>query len=484
LKSGELPETERERVTRLQIAARSLLHLIDDILEFSKLQSGTLAVRDEVVEPASIVAEAIEFVRQDADLKDLPIEAHLQDGLPTWVRSDGDRMRQILINLLTNAVKFTPSGRVFVQCAHGADEELVLTVADTGVGIPAERLETIFLPYERIGKVRASGTGLGLTIVRTIVDSLGGKIGVESEEGVGTRVTVRLPAPTVKVDFVPSPREEPEETYSPTVSVAPVLIVEDVPMNAEVVRAFLEQAGCASIVASNGVEAIEACRQEKFSAILMDVEMPVMGGLDATRVIRGKEGPPENRDVPIIALTAFASRADSAACLGAGMNDYLMKPVDRVVLYRALEKWGVLTSVPQDEVEATRSKDKAPDFEPNRLSDLRRAVTATRFREIVTESRQAVVDFVDAVARTPRNSQVNKILLHKLVSTAGNIGLVGLSERARELEAKIADQTLLDEHDGEALKEMCEVGAALLDGYLDGPNDAMMAIGVANARGL
>jgi len=246
---------------------------------------------------------------------------------------------------VSNAIKFTEAGRIEVS-VHAADGRIHYAVADTGIGIPPEKLDTVFEEFSQADSSttrKYGGAGLGLAITERLVRLMGGELRVESEIGVGSTFSFSVPAEGAMVGKDPAARITAAVLAAPAVTPQPgtirVLLAEDNRINQAVSKRMLARAGCEAVVAADGQQVVDLFNAQSFDLILMDVQMPVMDGLEATGAIRRREGEMQLRPVPIIALTANASEADRRTCLAAGMNDFLAKPVKMAGLTAAIERW-------------------------------------------------------------------------------------------------------------------------------------------------
>jgi signal transduction histidine kinase/HPt (histidine-containing phosphotransfer) domain-containing protein len=342
-------DTRLAEDTRIQIRhafanAKSLLQIINDLLDFSKIEAGKLVLESIDFALADAVRDALAVLEQSAAGKSLGLVLELDPALPDQVRGDPTRLRQILINLVGNALKFTVKGEVRVavrmqEQLDGGRSMIGFSVRDTGIGIPAEAMPRLFNKFEQADvstSRRFGGTGLGLAICRQLVESMGGSIGVTSTPGAGADFTFVLP---LAAGFAPVVRHQGErQLHSHALR---VLCAEDFLTNQIVIKAMLEDFGHRVDVVDNGVEAVAAAARQPYDLILMDGRMPEMDGLAATRMIRNggaAEAPTCDREVSIVALTADASREDMGVYLAAGMNDVLIKPVDEMLLHRQLSK--------------------------------------------------------------------------------------------------------------------------------------------------
>jgi PAS domain S-box-containing protein len=335
---GAVEDRQRAALRRVDESGRHLLALITDILDLAKIQADKVELELSPVDLESLVRASLRLVQEAARRKGLRVSSELPFAAPT-VLLDERRMKQVLTNLLSNAVKFTPEGgAIGVQVAVGADgETLSFAVWDCGIGIERAHVGRLFQPFVQLDSSLArehAGTGLGLALVRRIVDLHGGSVGLESEPGKGSRFTVTVPlraaAGAAGEVRPPSPVCPP-----PAASRRRVLVAEDDDNNASLVVDVLETSGYEVHVARSGAEAVALARTVRPDVVLMDLQMPVMDGIAATRAIRG-DAHAEVRRVPIIALTALAMPGDRELCLGAGADDYLCKPVGARRLVRAI----------------------------------------------------------------------------------------------------------------------------------------------------
>ena len=344
LLNTELSEQQRDYLGKTRQAARNLLGIIDDILDFSKIESGKFDVE---AAPFSL-ADMLDGIRDVGGVraaeKGIRLSVAASPDMPGELVGDALRVSQVLINLVSNAVKFTERGEVAVSVSprHRREDSLLalFEVRDTGIGMSREEVARIFRPFAQTDTSitrRYGGTGLGLVICKELVEMMGGKISVSSEPGRGSvfsfELLFRLP------DAVLPAVARPEGGSAPAVRLPGrrVLLVEDNAINQEVATAILAEAGVEVGIAANGADAVREAAANRYDLILMDVQMPLMDGLEATRRIRALPGLPA--DLPIIAVTAHAMRGDWEKSLAAGMNDHLTKPIDPRRLFAVLERW-------------------------------------------------------------------------------------------------------------------------------------------------
>ncbi len=340
---GSLDTLQRERLHKLDKASSHLLQTINDVLDISKIESGKLVLDSAPVHLPLIVANLTSMLQEKMDEKGLRFTLDLPAGLPP-LQGDATRLQQALLNYLSNAVKFTQSGEVALQVEVLAQEaercQLRFTVRDTGPGIAPENLARLFLPFEQADNSttrRFGGTGLGLAIVRHIALAMGGDSGASSQLGAGSQFWFTCWLTIAHQTAVTAPAAAQQEARLRTLTAGRrVLLAEDEPINREIVCSLLDDVGLVVDTAENGAEALAAASRQHYDLILMDMQMPVMDGLTATRRILALPG---YAQVPIIATTANAFVEDQHACLAAGMVEVLTKPLDVELLYASLCRW-------------------------------------------------------------------------------------------------------------------------------------------------
>ncbi|WP_428569621.1 MAG: response regulator [Solidesulfovibrio sp. DCME] len=342
----ELSAKQREYLEMARHSARSLLTVLNDIVDYARIEVGALELAQLPFDLHDTVEEAVSVFRPLAAKKGLALEYRLLGDLPRALVGDASRLRQILINLVGNAVKFTDSGSVILAVSAGeagpaGRTQLRFAVRDTGIGIPRDKIKAIFDSFTQADVSparRYQGAGLGLAIVRHLVEMQGGHYGVESEEGQGSVFSFVL-------DFALPAEAQPETAVARPAPQAPpatrpltVLLAEDNPINQIYAQELLEADGHGVVVAHTGRRALEWLRRRHFDVVLMDIQMPEMDGLEATRAIRSDQSGDFDPDIPIVALTAHALKGDREAFLRAGMNEYLSKPVSPESLAAALAR--------------------------------------------------------------------------------------------------------------------------------------------------
>lgn len=333
-----LDPEQRNRLEIAFTAGQSLLGLLNDILDISKVEAGKLSLENIPFSVKNLIQECAALHAQQANTKKIELHMDIDPELPDMFLGDPTRTRQVLNNLLSNAIKFTEEGSVRIHAARFGGN-LRIDVMDTGIGMSKEGLHRIFSPFSQADTDTTrlyGGTGLGLALCRQLVEQMHGQILVDSEIGQGTHFTVTLPLP-VYAQSAQQPAE-PTPTIDTTTPVASlnILLVEDNQVNQLVASSLLKKLGHSVDLANNGKLALEALEEKHYDIVLMDCQMPVMDGYEATRIIREN---PKWQTLPVIAVTANVMQGDRENCLASGMNDYITKPYNRNDLKTAIERW-------------------------------------------------------------------------------------------------------------------------------------------------
>ncbi len=341
----QLDTEQQEFATAIRDSGASLLAIVNDILDFSKIEAGKLTLESTAFEPVAILKEVMHLIAETAQRKSLSVIFESDPNVPAWVSGDPVRLKQILLNLLSNAVKFTESGGVTIlasrlQATRSNGVLLRFAIADTGIGIPYNVQTQLFQPFQQAEECTArkyGGTGLGLAISKRLVELMGGKIGIESVPGKGSTFWF-----TADLNLAKGPAESARQA-----SVRPaapksqhrgtILVAEDNPINRKVALSLLSHLGYDVEIVTNGAEAVERLRERRYDVVLMDCQMPVMDGFEATKAIRDLQA--AGARTPIIAVTANALTGERERCLAADMDDYLSKPVSREALDTAIQRW-------------------------------------------------------------------------------------------------------------------------------------------------
>ncbi|HZO51585.1 MAG TPA: ATP-binding protein [Bryobacteraceae bacterium] len=337
LKETPLNEEQVGMMAVMRSSGEALMGIVDDILDLSKIEAGAMQLERMPFSPPPMIEQLNHVFALQASVKGITFEAGIAKGVPDWVEGDGNRVRQILTNLLSNALKFTSEGSVRLVVERGEHDLTSFRVSDTGIGIPADKLDVIFEVFtqaESSTTRRYGGTGLGLAICHRLAKAMGGRITVKSEASGGSEFTLLLPLPAcgapAKGLGEAKQAKLPEELH--------VLVVEDSAINRLVAASLLKNLGCEVSLACDGEQGVASARRVAYDLILMDCHMPHVDGYEATRMIRAFPSPHAN--TPIVALTASALPEDRQRCLDAGMDGYLAKPIRIEELRAVVEKAG------------------------------------------------------------------------------------------------------------------------------------------------
>ncbi len=427
LLNSDIGAEQRHHAQLIVDSGRAMMRLLNDILDLSKIEAGQMQVSPEAIDLRHALRNCAKLIQPAASQKELPLVVRIDEALPVCVLLDGLRLRQITLNLLGNAVKFTQQGSICLSAAivaDGAGQAFEVKVEDTGIGIPAHRQAAVFEQFTQAEQSTASrfgGTGLGLAISRQLAALMGGSLELASREGVGTTFTLRLPLIEATSHATTSGTREAE-----TVPARPlrVLVAEDHDVNQALMTAMLGRLGHEAVIAANGLQALQAAVKADqsgagFDLVLMDMQMPVMDGLEAARKIRAA-GIAAAR-LPILALTANAYADDVTACLAAGMQAHLTKPVQLADLAAAIQAW---TAAARGTVVAAPAFSISPALQAK--FDARKAELAT-FARGLTASDQLDEDAVAQLAS----------LLHKLAGSAAMFNERDLGARASALETQL-----------------------------------------------
>lgn len=446
----ELNPTQRRYAKTIHSSGQALLEIINDVLDFSKIEAGCLELERTDFDPREIVKSVVEMLVERAQRKGLKLICQIVSGVPPVTRGDPHRLRQVLVNLVGNAIKFTERGEVMVnlelESDTGAAVVLRGTVRDTGIGIEPKVQALLFQAFSQADSSHArrfGGTGLGLAITRQLVELMGGTIGVDSTPGQGSTFsfTVAL-APSDRV-LVACGRINAQAPASPPNSATPrqgihVLLVEDNPVNQQVTLCMLENSGYRIDVVENGRQALQALSAAHYDLVLMDCQMPEMDGFEATRQWRVLEQSRGSNRIPIVAVTANALYGDREACLASGMDDFLSKPFTQQALATMLQRWTPTAPVSESE-SVVESKPVAAVLDPAALEAIRALQTPCKpdfLAQIIGVYLNNAQQLVGAI-ETAYIADQREILLrsaHTLKSSSANIGALDFAARCREIE--------------------------------------------------
>jgi len=424
-------EERRRYLNFARDAGRALLTQVNDLLDMAKIEAGKIELESIDFDLSLLIDGSINMVRTQAQARGLYIGSEISADLPRWVRGDPARLRQILFNLLSNAVKFTEQGSIEVSARPVGAQMMEIAVADSGVGIPHDKLEAIFGKFNQadISITRKfGGTGLGLAICRSLVRLMGGEITVESMLGRGSifRLTVPLHAGAAAPDVAKPLRGA---------RTGRILVVEDQEANAVLAKALLEDMGHRVELAANGRAALDRLLQQSFDVVLMDLEMPVMGGLEATRRIRAMAEP--MRNTPIIAMSASASPSDIARCKAAGMDEHVAKPVAREALMRAFDRW-----IPERRAKQRNAGDSLPG---SPISKLVAMVGHSAAMEIAAAYEAALVKRLELFRAQHLDLPAIRTEVHNLVGISATLGFDELTDVARQVDEQFRQGRPIEE---------------------------------------
>ena len=451
---------QADKLEKIGEAAEHLLSIINDILDLSKIEAGKLALEQTDFSPSAILDHTRSLIAEQANAKGIAVDVDCT-GVPVWLRGDPTRLRQALLNFAGNAVKFTRAGEIRLRArllADDADGVLIrFEVADTGIGIPEEHLSKLFQAFVQADTSTTrtyGGTGLGLAISRRLANMMGGDAGVDSEVGKGSTFwfTVRLQhghgiVPVLHVESEVED-ERPETTLRRQHGGARLLLAEDNAVNREVAIELIHAAGLAADTARNGREALAKASNIAYDLILMDMQMPQMNGLDAARAIRAL---PTHADVPILAMTANAFNEDREACMEAGMNDFVPKPVNPEQFYATLVKW-LPPPAPAAEEPEPKAPPKLNDEDRKRhlarihgldltagLATMRGNVAKySRLLQLFADGYQGHGDQIFSLLGTGDLEALGPVV-HSLRGASGMLGAKALSEAANKVLQALED---------------------------------------------
>ncbi len=469
----ELSEEQRDFAGRTKEAASALLTIINDILDFSKLEAGKLELEEVDFSVDQLIDGVVSMMADRAFAKGLSIDVETAPGLHQWLRSDAGRLRQILVNLVGNAIKFTVHGGVSIVASSRpvspGTAEVRFEVIDTGVGIPKSIQSSLFARFTQAdGSIarKFGGTGLGLAICKQLATLMGGDVGVDSAPGQGSTFWVTIPC-AIGEEAVPESTDDLPEMMAEL----NILVAEDTEMNQFLISRLLDKAGYRSELVSNGREALIALQRETFDLVLMDIQMPEMDGVQTTQEIRKLAGPVG--DIPIIALTANAMTGHREEYLVAGMNDYVTKPIDPKKLWHAIARaksladpGGSRSTVrtgaaarsggPDTVAACVDENDAKPLFDDESLAVLRDALGDDTLQEnlndVVAESGRLLAQLQEYLVAGDLKSA--RRIAHNIRGMAGNFAAQVIADSAWHIEYK-ADT--LDEAGAWALRLQDEI---------------------------
>ncbi|MBZ5763449.1 response regulator [Rhizobium sp. VS19-DR104.2] len=435
LELGDLPDGTRIGIQTIRRSGQALLEVLNEVLDFAKLENGKIDVHLGPADIAGLVSAAVEMLRDRAAERENTLVADIpRELLNMLVVTDETRVRQVVLNLLSNAIKFTSRGVVAVKLSQetiAGRSKLHFAISDTGIGIDEEGQTKLFKPFSQVDASISrtyGGTGLGLTICKEITESLGGRIGVRSAKGQGSTFWFEIPAEAADRALTPVPLVDPIAIGD--LGCLRVLLVEDNAVNQQVAAGFLRHLGQQVVIANDGVEAVKAAEAADFDLVLMDMQMPHMDGIEATRRIRA--GSPWGHNVPIVAMTANASDDDRRLCAAVGMTGFETKPVTLRQLSQLIGRTD-RSALPGKKDRGRLSPVSDTDQGSSHRRDVLEALGEQAYGELLDgffdDAGVILVQLREAMAASS-NGDLDR-LLHKLTGAAANLGLEDLACRAR-----------------------------------------------------
>ncbi|RDI10358.1 PAS domain S-box-containing protein [Flavobacterium sp. AG291] len=433
-----LSETQKKYVNNSAIASKHLLSIINNILDISKIEAGEMSLEDEDFIFSDAISNVITVMQPIATEKGLKLYSDIAENTGNVFKGDILRLEQILFNLIGNSLKFTTEGFISLNCKVLKDnnnfQEVCISVTDTGIGMEQSFANTIFNKFSQEDKSttrKFGGTGLGMAITRELVQLMKGHITIESKKNVGTTINIILQLEKGVLKNVKKPQSEINHDIAGT----NILLVEDNQMNRMVVNYTLNYFNCKVTEATNGLEALDILKKDKFDVILMDVQMPEMGGIEATKIIR--EG--LKIDTPIIALTANAFKSEIDKCKEAGMNDYVTKPFEESVLIETLARYTINKDVLPESIIERRDIAKLYDLKIlNNMSKGNNEFVQKMISIFISQT-EDVIDRVDK-ALVDEDFPLVSQLIHKIKPSIESMGILSIMEDVKRLE-KIAKES-------------------------------------------
>ena len=453
-----LNEQQKKLLSGAFEGGKTLATLVDDILDYTKIEANKIELECEPFSLEGLLKQLTTLFNVQAKAKKLDFQVDHTDGVPATVLGDEQRIRQILVNLIGNAIKFTVQGSVRLIVSHDMNNQVLFEVADTGIGIKADDQSRLFDEFSQADTSttrKYGGTGLGLSISKSLVKLMKGEIGCRNNDPQGSIFWFRIPMESIQI------RPEQKHLEAEKLSDARILVAEDSLANQVVVKALLENQGCHVTLVNNGSEAVEMMRNFSFDLILMDVMMPEMDGIEATMKIRRNETGASH--TPIIALTANVFSEDRERCLQAGMDDFVAKPIDSNKLRQQMVKWILHAPLQAQENEAMRSEIDLMSQET--LDKLGQETSPEILPEIVNvfidEMQERIDQFPSDISALDADDLVSRA--HAIKSSAGTFGANRLMEAARDIE-QLARDGEIDQARSQ-ISSMLETGRSTLVTY-------------------
>ncbi len=437
LRSTPLNDEQLYYLDQLKLAGRTMTALVSDILDISKIGSGKISLDIDSFNLVKLVESCGALITPEAMKKNLSVSVVIDPLCPEWVRGDELRIRQILMNLLGNAVKFTNKGGITLRCTvssrHASQYEIAFFVEDTGIGIAHDKLRAIFKAFEQVDSSitrERGGAGLGLSIARELVKMMGGQIDLTSTPDIGTTFLIHLSLPATTPVMLPVPLHEVPISHD----ARKILLVEDIAMNQEMTQSMLTKLGYRCDIASNGVEALQKLREGTYDLVLMDLQMPLLNGYDTVIKIR-HELRINSDTMPIVALTAHVLPEEIAKCFETGMDDFMTKPIEFIELAAKIDEWlgdghgDSWNIIPRADI----SYENAPLIAESELKTFIGFVGEERLHEAYNNFRDDWETLLTSINAQTKDGKAARSTLHNIASISGNLGMKKLSLYVQQL---------------------------------------------------
>lgn len=441
LNNSDLNLEQKDYVTTIKRSSETLLHILNDILDLSKLEAGKMQLRPTPISIDSTIEKLFALFQNLANSKNITLEYELDENVPQYINADETRFLQILSNLTSNAIKFTEKGGVSIIVKKAGKKRIKFIVKDTGIGITRENVKSLFNSFSQVDDSSSKsygGTGLGLSISKEMAKLMGGTIGVKSEIGKGSTFWFTIEGqPVDKIELLKKINEEEEDYFKGFGNIIPkVLLVDDNQINQKVASEILKKAGCEVHVAGNGMEAIIKVIEYSYDIIFMDIQMPEMDGMTATKKIKELR---IKKLAPIIAMTAYSMEDDKERFLNAGMDDYLPKPINSESIVKIIRKW-VLKIDENDKIEPVKNKfsDKIINFEV--VEQLKIHLDSDMISEVYEEFETETETLLNACKST--DWDIIKSNLHTLKGNASTLGIDQIASISTLIELNIKKKNI------------------------------------------
>jgi len=472
LLSTNVDARQKNYLQKIVGSSRLLLDIINDILDFSKIEASKIEIEHKVFELSNSINKLKMMFKQTASQKGISLSYELSQNLPSRIIGDELRLTQILINLVSNAIKFTKEGTVTIalDVTKKGDKEATLhvSVKDSGIGMSEEQLQKLFQPFSQADSSitrKYGGTGLGLSISSGLVRAMGGVLEVKSSEGVGSEFYFDIDVGVASWERADLTQEETQEAVYvyPDLSHVKLLLVEDYEINQEVVTEILKRVRITPDIANNGKEAVEMflAKPDAYDIILMDIQMPIMSGYEASKIIRGY-----NQEIPIIALTAAAMVEDRTKAVEAGMNEHLSKPIESDEMLRCIAKYFNAT------FEATAQKQTTLAQPQQNVLDVEYAMrlvgqNQALYSKIISKfSEELQGEFATLPELLEQKESAAKSLIHSLKGVSGNVGANELATFSTNIDALLKAQKEITQEETEQLRQAMQRARDAIENYL------------------